>query len=161
MRPTAKAIALCLAVLLLCLSAVSCRNRQFNPATPPADEASGNPLPSDFQCWVILPDGGEYRATNAAALYETVKKAYERSDTVEPFPDKEDKLLLIFCTGGTAPETTIPAYQLPNATLYGAYSLFPDDTGWYGDNLITAHVKAFGLKAGTYEALLALAKEGQ
>ena len=156
MRPLTKAMALCLAVLLA-LCSVSCRNRDFNPATPPADEAGGSPLPADFQCWVRTPDGEEYQASDAAALYEAVKKAYQRSDTADAFPDKEGKLLLIFCTGGTAPEATIPAYQLPNATLYGVYTLFPDDTGWYGDNLITAHVHSFRLKEGSFASLLALA----
>ena len=76
---------------------------------------------------------------------------------MESIPDRGDSLRVIFYLGGTAPETSIPAYQLPNATLYGVYTLFPDDTGWYGDNLITAHVHSFRLKEGSFASLLALA----
>ena len=94
---------------------------------------------------------------SSGELYTAVKKIYESSDTVEAIPDRGDSLRLIFCMGGTAPETSIPAYQLPNATLYGVYTLFPDDTGWYGDNLITAHVHSFRLKEGSFEVLRALA----
>ena len=106
-----------------------------------------------------LSDGTEYPLAGEAAaqLYTAVKKIYESSDTVEAIPDRGDSLRLIFCMGGTAPETSIPAYQLPNATLYGVYTLFPDDTGWYGDNLITAHVHSFRLKEGSFASLLALA----
>ncbi|MBQ4112418.1 MAG: hypothetical protein IJD38_06455, partial [Clostridia bacterium] len=89
----------------------------------------------------------------AAKQYTAVKKIYESSDTVEPFSDRGDGLRLIFYMGGTAPESSIPAYQLPNAILYGVYTVFPDDTGWYGDNLITAHVHSFKLKAGSYEKM--------
>ena len=68
-----------------------------------------------------------------------------------------DELNKMGASISTAPETSIPAYQLPNATLYGVYTLFPDDTGWYGDNLITAHVHSFRLKEGSFASLLALA----
>ena len=160
MTSTARALALCLAVLLLLLSATACHNRDFKPAIPPPDEGDKNgDLPDDLGCWVRLPDGTEYplAGDKAAALYKAVKKIYESSDTVEAIPDRGDSLRLIFCMGGTAPETSIPAYQLPNATLYGVYTLFPDDTGWYGDNLITAHVHSFRLKEGSFASLLALA----
>jgi hypothetical protein len=160
MTSTARALALCLAVLLLLLSATACRNRDFKPAIPPPDEGDKNgDLPADLGCWVRLSDGTEYplAGDKAAALYKAVRKTYESSDTVEAIPDRGDSLRLIFCMGGTAPETSIPAYQLPNATLYGVYTLFPDDTGWYGDNLITAHVHSFRLKEGSFASLLALA----
>ena len=156
MRPITKALCLCLSVLLLFLSLAACRNKDFKPAVPPPDEGSGNgDLPADLQCWVKLPDGTEYSLTGdkAAELYTAVKRIYESSDTVEAIPDRGDGLRLIFCMGGTAPESSIPAYQLPNATLYGVYTVFPDDTGWYGDNLITAHVHSFGLKEGSFERM--------
>ena len=156
MRPITKALCLCLSVLLLFLSLAACRNKDFKPAVPPPDEGSGNGgLPADLQCWVKLPDGTEYPLTGdkAAELYTAVKRIYESSDTVEAIPDRGDGLRLIFCMGGTAPESSIPAYQLPNATLYGVYTVFPDDTGWYGDNLITAHVHSFGLKEGSFERM--------
>ena len=155
-----KSLCLCLSVLLLLLSFAACRNRDFDPAVPPSDEGekSGD-LPTDLGCWVRLSDGTEYplAGEEAAALYNSVKKTYESSDTIDPFPDRGESLRLIFCLGGTAPETSIPAYQLPNATLYGVYTLFPDDTGWYGDDLITAHVHAFRLKEGAYASLLEMA----
>ena len=160
MTSTARAFALCLAVLLLLLSATACRNKDFHPAVPPPDEGdkSGD-LPADLGCWVRLPDGPAYplAGDKAAALYKAVKKIYQSSDTVEAIPARGDSLRVIFYLGGTAPETSIPAYQLPNATLYGVYTLFPDDTGWYGDNLITAHVHSFRLKEGSFASLLALA----
>ncbi len=160
MTSTARALALCLAVLLLLLSATACRNRDFKPAIPPPDEGDKNgDLPADLRCWVRLSDGTEYplAGEEAAELYTAVKKIYESSDTVEAIPDQGESLRIIFCMGGTAPETSIPAYQLPNATLYGVYTLFPDDTGWYGDNLITAHVHSFRLKEGSFASILALA----
>ncbi len=162
MRSDAKILCLCLTALLLVFSLSSCRNRDFTPAIPPADEENGEALPADFQCWVRVPDGTEYplRGDSAAEIYRAVRKVYERSDTAEAFPDKEGRLLLVFCTGGTAPEAGIPAYQLPNSTLYGVYTLFPDDTGRYGDNLITAHIHSFKLKAGSYESLRELAEAG-
>ena len=156
MRPITKALCLCLSVLLLFLSLAACRNKDFKPAVPPPDEGSGNGgLPADLQCWVKLPDGTEYPLVGdkAAELYTAVKRIYESSDTVAAIPDRGDGLRLIFCMGGTAPESSIPAYQLPNATLYGVYTVFPDDTGWYGDNLITAHVHSFGLKEGSFERM--------
>ena len=160
MRPITKALCLCLSVLLLVFGLAACRNRDFKPAIPPPDEGDKNgDLPADLGCWVRLPDGTEYPlpGDKAAALYKSVKKTYAASDTVEAIPDRGDSLRIIFCMGGTAPETTIPAYQLPNATLYGVYTLFPDDTGWYGDDLITAHVHSFKLKEGSFASLLALA----
>ena len=160
MRPITKALCLCLSVLLLVFGLAACRNKDFHPAVPPPDEGdkSGD-LPADLGCWVRLSDGTEYplAGEKAAELYTAVKKIYESSDTVEAIPDRGDSLRLIFCMGGTAPETSIPAYQLPNATLYGVYTLFPDDTGWYGDNLITAHVHVFRLKEGAYASLLEMA----
>ena len=160
MTSTARALALCLAVLLLLLSATACRNRDFKPAIPPPDEGDKNgDLPADLRCWVRLSDGTEYplAGEEAAELYTAVKKIYESSDTVEAIPDRGESLRIIFCMGGTAPESSIPAYQLPNATLYGVYTVFPDDTGWYGDNLITAHVHSFRLKEGSFASILALA----
>jgi hypothetical protein len=161
MKPIAKALCLCLSVLLLLLSFAACRNRNFNPAVPPSDgeNGGGDGLSAELGCWVRLSDGTEYplAGDRASAIYTAVKKAYESSDTVEPFPDRGDGLRLIFCMGGIAPESSIPAYQLPNATLYGVYTIFPDDTGWYGDDLITAHVHTFRLKAGTYASLLEMA----
>lgn len=162
MRPITKALCLCLSVLLLFFSLAACRNKDFNPAVPPSDGENGNgDLPADLQCWVKLPDGTEYSLAGdkAAELYTAVKKIYESSDTVAPNPDRGDGLRLIFCMGGTAPESSIPAYQLPNATLYGVYTIFLDDTGWYGDNLITAHVHSFQLKEGSFSSLLALAEQ--
>lgn len=160
MRPMTKTLCLFLLALLLILSLAACRNRDFKPAVPPTDEGSGDgALPADLQCWVKLPDGTEYPLARdkAADAYNAVKKTYEASDSAEPFPDRGDGLRLIFCMGGTAPESSIPAYQLPNATLYGVYTIFPDDTGWYGDDLITAHVHAFRLKEGSYASLSELA----
>ena len=160
MRPIAKALCLCLSVLLLVFGLAACRNKDFHPAVPPPDEGGKNgDLPADLACWVRLSDGTEYplAGKEAAELYTAVKKIYESSDTVEAIPDRGESLRLIFCMGGTAPETSIPAYQLPNATLYGVYTLFPDDTGWYGDHLITAHVHSFKLKEGSFASLLALA----
>ena len=155
-----KALCLCLSVLLLVFGLAACRNKDFHPAVPPPDEGdkSGD-LPADLGCWVRLSDGTEYplAGDKAAELYTAVKKVYESSDTVEAIPDRGDSLRVIFYLGGTAPETSIPAYQLPNATLDGVYTLFPDDTGWYGDNLITAHVHSFRLKEGSFASLLALA----
>ena len=154
MRPIARALCLCLSVLLLLLSFTACRNKDFKPAIPPPDEGDKNgDLPADLACWVRLSDGTEYPLTGetAAKLYTAVKKIYESSDTVEAIPDRGDSLRLIFCMGGTAPETSIPAYQLPNATLYGVYTLYPDDTGRYGADVITSHVHSFRLKAGSFE----------
>ena len=162
MRPITKALCLCLSVLLLFFSLIACRNKDFDPAVPPSDGENGNgDLSADLQCWVKLPDGTEYSLAGdkAAELYTAVKKIYESSDTVAPNPDRGDGLRLIFCMGGTAPESSIPAYQLPNATLYGVYTIFHDDTGWYGDNLITAHVHSFQLKEGSFSSLLALAEQ--
>ena len=155
MRPMTKAMALCLAVLLLSFCGVSCRNRDFNPATLPADADGGSPLPADFQCWVKTSDGTEYALTpdQAAEVFDEIKQVYKKSDSTASFPDRQGILRLVFCVGGTAPEATIPAYQLPNATLYGVYTLFPDDTGRYGDDLITAHVHSFKLKSGSYERI--------
>ena len=160
MRPIAKALCLCLSVLLLLLSFAACRNKDFKPAIPPPDEGDKKgDLPADLACWVRLSDGTEYplAGDKAADVYAAVKKTYEASNSAEPFPDRGDGLRLIFCMGGSAPESSIPAYQLPNATLYGVYTIFPDDTGWYGDDLITAHVHAFQLKEGSYASLLELA----
>ena len=161
MRPTIKFLCLCLSALLLFLLPLSaCRNKDFTPVTPPSDEGNGgDDLPAALQCWVRLADGTEYplEGEKAAALYTAVKKAYEASDTVDAFPEGEVSLRLLFCLGGTAPESSIPAYQLPNARLYGVYTVFPDDRGRYGDDLITAHVHSFQLKEGTYASLLEMA----
>lgn len=161
MRPAAKILCLCLSALLLCFSLAACRNKDFTPATPPTveNEKGEASLPADLQCWVRTADGIEYplMGEKAAAIYEVVQKAYKSSDTVDAFPDGGTSLRLIFCLGGTAPESSIPAYQLPNATLYEVYTVFPDDKGWYGDNLITAHVHAFRLKEGAYASLLDIA----
>ena len=165
MRPITKALCLCLAVLLLFLSLTACRNRDFHPAIPPAgtpaegQSTPASPFPADFRCSVYVADGDELRldGEEAAALFEAAKRAYEKSESVDPFEEKPTALRLIFYTGGVAPEAVIPPYQLPNATLYGVYTVFPDDTGWYGDNLITAHVHSFRLKEGSFEALRALA----
>ena len=87
-------------------------------------------------------------------------KSFDRSckmsrsaKAIDAFPLKEDSLRLVFSTGGSAPEATIPAYQLPNASIYGVFTLFPDDTGWYGDHIITSHVTVYQMKAGTYAAI--------
>lgn len=165
MKFSARALAISLAVILLLASLTACRNRDFHPATPPPAENNsgerGDDLPADFQCWVKWLDGNEYALSreDAVKTFDTVKKIYGQSDTIHRFPDKEGGVMIIFCTGGTAPETTIPAYQLPNATLYGVYTLFPDDTGRYGDNLITASVHAFKLKKGSYDKVTALIQE--
>ena len=156
MSPPVKVLCLCLSALLLLFSLSACRNRDFNPAVPPSDGKGGDgDLPAALECWIQLPDGTGYSLVGdkAAKQYTAVKKIYESSDTVEPFSDRGDGLRLIFYMGGTAPESSIPAYQLPNAILYGVYTVFPDDTGWYGDNLITAHVHSFKLKAGSYEKM--------
>ena len=164
MRFTARHLSLLVAtiLLLMCLAACSSRrNKDFAPALPPTDTASATKLPADFQCWIYTTDGENIGLTGFAAveLFESVTDAYERSSTAESFPDKDGKFLLIFCTGGTAPDMVIPAYQLPNAVLYGVYTLFSDDTGRYGNDMVTAHVHSFSLEEGTYEALLNLVKK--
>ena len=159
MKPTIRAAAfLCLLGLLLLCSLSACRNRDFVPAEPPADADGGNALPADFQCWVRTDDGQEHALPFATAseVFEEVKRVYEKSESVEGFADKDGSIRLVFCTGGTAPEIVIPAYQLPNATLYGVYTLFPDDTGRYGENVVTAHVHSFRLKDGSYERIVEL-----
>ena len=142
MRPITKALCLCLSVLLLVFGLAACRNKDFKPAIPPPDEGDKN---------------GDLPAEDTVEVYAALRKMSRSSKTVDAFPQKENSLRFVFCTGGTAPETTVPAYQLPNATLYGVYTLFPDDTGWYGDDLITAHVHSFRLKEGSFASLLALA----
>ncbi len=161
MRPITKALCLCLTALLLFLSLAACRNRDFTPATPPSDGDGGGGLPADLQCWVRMADGAEYSFSGdqAAGLYDAVREVYESSDTVAPFPDGGNGLRLVFCLGGTAPEAGIPAYQLPNARLYGVYTVFPDDTGWYGDDLVTAHVHSFRLRSGSYEKIGKMAEK--
>ena len=154
MRQSARVLALCLALLLL-LTATACRNRSFSPAAPPNPPGRGK-YPSDFQCWIVENGTATTCLTEepAAELFEEVKKAYERSDTAERFSSKENGIMLVFCTGGTAPESVIPAYQLPNAHHYGVYTLYPDDTGQYSGVLLTANVSFYSLKKGTYESLL-------
>ena len=155
-------LSLCLSMILLfssLLSLPACRNRDFTPASPPSDPQGGDTLPADFQCWVRTPDGEEYRlpADTAADLFDEVKRIYKKSDSIEAFPNRDGGIRLVFCTGGTAPEAIIPAYQLPNAVLYGVYTLFPDDTGRYGENIVTAHVHSFRLRKGSYERVTELA----
>ena len=160
MPTTRRAALLCLTILLLLCALSACRGRSsFTPSAPPSDPATKSGYPADFQCWVRYPDGTEAAlpAEDTVEVYAALRKMSRSSKAVEAFPQKENSLRFVFCTGGTAPETTVPAYQLPNATLYGVYTLFPDDTGWYGDNLITAHVHSFRLKEGSFAALLALA----
>lgn len=155
-----RAALLCLTILLLLCALSACRGRSsFTPSAPPSDPATKSGYPADFQCWVRYPDGTEVAlpAEDTVEVYAALRKMSRSSKAVEAFPQKENSLRFVFCTGGTAPETTVPAYQLPNATLYGVYTLFPDDTGWYGDNLITAHVHSFRLKEGSFASLLALA----
>ena len=155
-----RAALLCLTILLLLCALSACRGRSsFTPSAPPSDPATKSGYPADFQCWVRYPDGIEVAlpAEDTVEVYAALRKMSRSSKAVEAFPQKENSLRFVFCTGGTAPETTVPAYQLPNATLYGVYTLFPDDTGWYGDNLITAHVHSFRLKEGSFASLLALA----
>ena len=161
MKSTARVLALCLAVLLLLLSATACRNRDFHPKEPPADGGSEDGLGAGFQCWVTTGEGREYALTgdSASALFDAAVKAFEKSDSIERFPDKDGGIRLVFCLGGSAPESVIPAYQLPNARHYGVYTLFPDDTGRYSDVLLTANVKSFQLKEGSFSALLALAEQ--
>jgi hypothetical protein len=147
-------IALCLFLLLLTLSLPACRNRNFSPATPP-NPSGREKYPSDFQCWIVE-DGIStacLTGDSAAELFKEVKKAYKHSETAERFTPKEKGIMLVFCTGGTAPESVIPAYQLPNAHHYGVYTLYPDDTGTYSDVLLTANVTFFQLKKGSYESL--------
>ncbi len=154
MRRMVKASALLTAVLLL-LTVTGCRNRDFSPSVPPNPPGRGK-YPSDFQCWVVKNGQATDCLTEKAAaeLFETVKKVYKKSDTTDRLPAKADGIMLVFCTGGTAPETTIPAYQLPNAQHYGVYTLYPDDTGSYSGVLLTANVSFFALKEGSYERLL-------
>ena len=164
MRFTARHTSLLVATILLLMSLAACgprRNKDFVPAVPPTDATSESKLPTDFQCWVYTTQGEHIGLTGSAAteLFEAVTGAYERSSTTESFPDKDGKFLLIFCTGGTAPDMVIPAYQLPNAVLYGVYTLFSDDTGRYGENMITAHVHSFSLEEGAYEAISALVEK--
>lgn len=159
MRQSARVLALCLAFLLL-LTATACRNRNFSPATPP-NPPGREKYPSDFQCWIV--ENGTVTTCltgeSSAELFEKVKKDYGRSDTAERFTPKEQGIMLVFCTGGTAPETTIPAYQLPNAQHYGVYTLYPDDTGTYSGVLLTANVSFYSLKKGTYESLFSRLEE--
>ena len=164
MKPLICRVALlCITVLSVVLSLASCRNRNFSPVAPPVDGASGDALPADFQCWVKTAEGAEYALNPeaAAAVFDEVRLLYERSDSIDAFSDGEGVLRLVFCTGGTAPETTIPAYQLPNATLYGVYTLFPDDRGRYGGDVITAHVHSFQLKEGSYERIAGMVGDGR
>ena len=160
MPTTRRAALLCLTILLLLCTLSACRGRSsFTPAAPPSDPATESGFPADFRCWVRYPDGTEVAlpAEDTVEVYAALRKMSRSAKSVEAFPQKENSLRFVFCTGGTAPETTVPAYHLPNATLYGVFTLFPDDTGWYGDNLITAHVHSFKLKEGSFASLLALA----
>ena len=158
--PTTRRIALlCLAILLLLCTLSACRGRSsFTPAAPPSDPATKSGYPADFQCWVRYPDGTEVAlpAEDTVEVYAALRKMSRSAKSVEAFPQKENSLRFVFCTGGTAPETTVPAYHLPNATLYGVFTLFPDDTGWYGDTAITSHVTVYQMKKGTYESFAAM-----
>ena len=154
-----RAALLCLAILLLLCTLSACRGRSsFTPSAPPSDPATKSGYPADFQCWVRYPDGTEVAlpAEDTVEVYAALRKMSRSSKTVEAFPQKENSLRFVFCTGGTAPETTVPAYHLPNATLYGVFTLFPDDTGWYGDTAITSHVTVYKMKAGTYESIASM-----
>ena len=154
--PTTRRIALlCLTILLLLCTLSACRGRSsFTPAAPPSDPSTESGFPADFQCWVRYPDGTEAVLSPEDTLeaYAALRKMSRSTKAVTAFPLKEDSLRFVFCTGGTAPEATIPAYQLPNATCYGVFTLFPDDTGWYGDTPITSHVTVYQMKKGTYES---------
>lgn len=159
MMRTQRRVAVLWLLSLLFWSAVllpSCRNRDFSPVVPPPAEAGEDGIRSDpnaLQCWVRTEEGEIYALPldEVRALFDTVKSIYEKSESIGTFPDKAGGFMLIFCIGGTAPEAGIPAYQLPNATLYGVYTLYPDDTGRYGADVITSHVHSFRLKAGSFE----------
>ena len=163
MKPTIRRAAiLCLTLLLLLCPLSGCRGRSsFTPTAPPSDPATDSGFPADFQCWVRYPDGTEVvlSSENTLEVYAALRKMSRTSKAVDAFPLKEDSLYLVFCTGGTAPESSIPAYQLPNATLYGVFTLFPDDTGWYGEHIITSHVTVYKMKAGTYESIASMVAE--
>lgn len=158
MRPVLRTLILCLAMLMLPLPLSACRrNRDFTPVEPPpTEEMVEEGLSTDFQCWIYVGDDEPFcvKGDKASDLLETAKKSYGRARKTDPFPDKEGKILLIFCKGGTAPEVIIPAYQLPDAEFFGVYTLFPDDTGRYGDDMITAHVHSYQLRKGSYEEIL-------
>ncbi len=139
----------------------SCRNRDFSPVLPPPADPAGSDVgddPNALQCWVRTEEGEIYALPpeGVQGLFDTVKKIYEKSDSIAAFSDKAEGIMLIFCIGGTAPEVGIPAYQLPNTTLYGVYTLYPDDTGRYGADVITSHVNSFRLKEGSYERVMEL-----
>lgn len=163
MKPTIRRAAiLCLTLLLLLCPLSGCRGRSsFTPVAPPSDPATDSGFPADFQCWVRYPDGTEVVLSSEDTLevYAALRKMSRTSKAVDAFPLKEDSLCLVFCTGGTAPESSIPAYQLPNATLYGVFTLFPDDTGWYGEHIITSHVTVYQMKKGTYESIAGMVAE--
>ena len=152
---------LCLSLLLLILPLSACRKNGFSPANPPNPPGLGK-YPEEFQCWVV--ENGVARVCltgdEAAELFEDVKNAYERSTQAERFSAKEKGIMLVFCIPGTAPETTSPAYQLPNAQHYGVYTLYPDDTGTYSGVLLTANVSFYSLKKGTYERVRGMIPEG-
>lgn len=152
---------LCLFLLLLILPLCACRRNGFSPANPP-NPPGLEKYPEDFQCWVVENNEAKTCLTGdeAANLFKDVKNAYERSKQAERFTDKEAGIRLIFCIPGTAPETTIPAYQLPNAQHYGVYTLYPDDTGTYSDVLLTANVGFYSMKKGTYERVRSMIPEG-
>lgn len=167
MKPaTRRAAHLCLTILLLlctllCTLALlgalaACRGRSsFTPSAPPSDPATESGFPADFRCWVRYPDGTVVALSHedTVEVYAALRKMSRSAKAIDAFPLKEDSLRLVFSTGGSAPEATIPAYQLPNASIYGVFTLFPDDTGWYGDHIITSHVTVYQMKAGTYAAI--------
>ena len=157
MRVTHRILILCLA-LLLPLTATGCRGR-FHPAEPPTEGWLKKTYPEDFECWVITAEDEPYAASDPVELFKTVKRIYERSDYTDSFPDGEGMIRLIFCMGGSAPEMVIPSYQLPNATHYGVYTLYPDDTGRYSGVLLTANVTSFSLKEGSYAAIANMLSE--
>ena len=128
MRPTTKALCLCLSVLLLLLSLAACRNRDFNPAIPPPDEGDKNgDLPTDLACWVRLSDGTEYPLAGEAAaeLYTAVKKIYESSDTMEAIPDRGESLRLVFCMGAPLPRPPSPPTSSPTPPSKGSTPTSP------------------------------------
>lgn len=163
MKPSPRRAALLsLAILLLLCSFSACRGRSsFTPAAPPSDPDTDSGFPADFRCWVRYPDGTEVTLSPEATaeVYTALRKMSRSTKSVDAFPIKEDSLRFVFCTGGTAPEAIVPAYQLPNATFYGVFTLFPDDTGWYGDHIITSHVTVYQMKEGTYDSFAEMVEE--
>ena len=152
-------LSLTLVPLLFPLSACRRNDQEFDPVEPPPKEDMAEEGQStDFQCWIYMGEEDPFcvKGEKASALLKAVQTSYERGKKTDAFPDKEGKILLIFCKGGTAPEVVIPAYQLPDAQFFGVYTLFPDNTGRYGDDMITAHVHSYQLRKGSYEKIVEL-----